>query len=114
MGLKDLLRKKPASNQRISDLVQASETEVRDGLKSFISFLHIALVKILRDHEPKLRVICPCDDVGYNLVISIERVPRGLQPSDLHLVVSQKSLELGMTHVTFNPSEKQIDEVMSE
>lgn len=100
MWPENIFGKVQKDDNRLQDVAKPSAPE-RDELKSFISFLHVVLVKILRDKEKSVRVIVPRGK-GTNLMITVQEVPHGMKPADDFFVMDYSHVEKAVKSETFN------------
>lgn len=90
------------------------EDKTRQEVKSFLSYLHFVVLRVLRENERKLSLVVPMQREGVNLVITVQTVPHNTVPSDFYFKMEEPVLVNGVTHVLFNPSEEQLDMIINE
>lgn len=89
----------------------SANSNARKEIKGLISYFHIVALKVLRDREPAVRLVVPRDGEA-NIMITVQLVPKGMQPAQDYFVMEPQALEHGLKAVTFNPTEAQISEIL--
>lgn len=96
----NFFRRKQVEDKKVQGMEQAPPSE-RDQLKSFISFLHLVLIKIIRDKDKAVKVIVPRGN-GSNLLLTIQEIPLGMKPTDQCFEMDYSILQKAVTRETFN------------